>query len=80
MQSYIFEIPLEFLLKKFKQLLRRKKSGSVVFKDNRGGPKKFKFTEPDRMQVKNHIIRNNTSEMFLITVVLNLKGNTLVVT
>lgn len=40
---------------KITNIVRKKKSGDIVFKDNRGGPFKFKFTDSDRKLVKAHI-------------------------
>lgn len=41
--------------KKVQLLVKLKLSGSTVFKEKRGGPRTFKYTERDRMNVKNHI-------------------------
>lgn len=40
---------------KITNIVKKKKSGDVIYKDNRGGPFKFKFTESDRKLVKSHI-------------------------
>lgn len=40
---------------KITTLVKRKKEGSVIFKDKRGGLKRFKYTLQDRQMVKNHI-------------------------
>lgn len=40
---------------KITNIVKKKKAGDLVYKDNRGGPFKFKFTDSDRKLVKAHI-------------------------